>query len=364
VECSNGQIPTRLLALAIAVILAAALLLGLATPANAESTSAVGAVAGLATEGSTQGPEVGPSPAPAERESSAEAPAAAPTSGDGGNVQGESVAPAPAPEPNPPPQPVAYTASQASELVGTVRRDAAEAAAPVAESGDSVAPLADEGKSVEHVLGSAQHSLQKTAATVAETGKTLSSTIAPLSGAVAPVPAVSDLIAPASVEDSPGSAGVAAGPLSPRPAEGSPGSLLDGASPGGRVATLDDLFLAHFAGPGGIEPFRFLASASSGDAVAGGVLVPVMADATGAFSGGGVAASPQVAVPQTGGGPLKPPSELSQAVASGLGGSSFVPIVALLALLALVAPTIFRRLREMPDLLAPIPFVCALERPG
>jgi len=49
---------------------------------------------------------------------------------------------------------------------------------------------------------------------------------------------------------------------------------------------------------------------------------------------------------------------------SGSGASFFVPIAALLALLALASPAIFRRLRELPDFPAPTPFVCALERPG
>jgi len=54
----------------------------------------------------------------------------------------------------------------------------------------------------------------------------------------------------------------------------------------------------------------------------------------------------------------------SQSAASGSGGSSFVPIAALLALLALVAPATCRRFKGRPVLAAPAPFVCALERPG
>jgi hypothetical protein len=50
--------------------------------------------------------------------------------------------------------------------------------------------------------------------------------------------------------------------------------------------------------------------------------------------------------------------------AAGPGGSFFVPLAALLALLALAAQATFRRRREVPDFLAPTPFVCALERPG
>jgi hypothetical protein len=59
-----------------------------------------------------------------------------------------------------------------------------------------------------------------------------------------------------------------------------------------------------------------------------------------------------------------PGSPAGAAAGAGTGSSSFVPIAALLALLALAAPAIFRRLGELADLRAPTPFVCALERPG
>jgi hypothetical protein len=54
----------------------------------------------------------------------------------------------------------------------------------------------------------------------------------------------------------------------------------------------------------------------------------------------------------------------SQDGAAGAGGTSFIPIAALLALLALAAPAIRRRFGEGPDLWPQTPFVCALERPG
>lgn len=54
---------------------------------------------------------------------------------------------------------------------------------------------------------------------------------------------------------------------------------------------------------------------------------------------------------------------LPQGDAAG-GGISFIPIAALLALLALAAPAIRRRLGEGPDFRLQTPFVCALERPG
>ncbi len=58
------------------------------------------------------------------------------------------------------------------------------------------------------------------------------------------------------------------------------------------------------------------------------------------------------------------PAPGSSAAAAGSTGSFFVPLAALLALLALVAPATLRRLGEVPASRPPVPFVCALERPG
>lgn len=87
-------------------------------------------------------------------------------------------------------------------------------------------------------------------------------------------------------------------------------------------------------------------------------LVPVSA-ATTDFAGGGSANH----APLNGNSPTPLPSS-PQGEVSGAGGFSFVPIAGLLALLALAAPTIFRRLGELAGFPAPTPFVCALERPG
>ena len=62
---------------------------------------------------------------------------------------------------------------------------------------------------------------------------------------------------------------------------------------------------------------------------------------------------------------LVPPPTSPQSAAAGSGGSSsFVPVAALLALLALAVPATCRRFKEKPAFPAPAPFVCALERPG
>jgi hypothetical protein len=64
--------------------------------------------------------------------------------------------------------------------------------------------------------------------------------------------------------------------------------------------------------------------------------------------------------------PSDRPAAPSQSLgaSAGSGSSFFVPLAALLALLALAAPATFRRLREVPAFRPPTPFVCALERPG
>lgn len=62
---------------------------------------------------------------------------------------------------------------------------------------------------------------------------------------------------------------------------------------------------------------------------------------------------------------LPPPAPDSPATAvASSGGTSFVPLAALLALLALAAPATLRRLGRAPDFQVPTRFVCALERPG
>ncbi|HMJ71761.1 MAG TPA: hypothetical protein VK471_00190 [Solirubrobacterales bacterium] len=67
--------------------------------------------------------------------------------------------------------------------------------------------------------------------------------------------------------------------------------------------------------------------------------------------------------PRDGNAPQPAPGS-SQDGAAGAGGTSFIPIAALLALLALAAPAICRRLGGGPALRPQTPFVCALERPG
>ena len=69
------------------------------------------------------------------------------------------------------------------------------------------------------------------------------------------------------------------------------------------------------------------------------------------------------------GGPVRPsapersPSDRAP-VGSGAGGSNFIPLLGVLALLALAAPRGYRRRMAVRDLPVPTPFACALDRPG
>jgi hypothetical protein len=84
---------------------------------------------------------------------------------------------------------------------------------------------------------------------------------------------------------------------------------------------------------------------------AGGMATSALFDRAAEFGG------PEAPAPMT---PVPAPSPIAT---SGSGGPIFVPIAALLALLALSVPAILRRLREVGSS-APGPLVCALERPG
>lgn len=59
---------------------------------------------------------------------------------------------------------------------------------------------------------------------------------------------------------------------------------------------------------------------------------------------------------------LPPPAQIGAEV--GAGGTNFLPLLGLLALLALAAPRGYRRRMAVRDFPVPTPFVCALERPG
>ena len=137
------------------------------------------------------------------------------------------------------------------------------------------------------------------------------------------------------------------------------------ASPSPRTGAplLESLRMQHLAEFGGIEPLRSVAPSALGNSAADLMPRPPFPPAATGVSPGSASERPGGLAPLDGNYPMPSP-DTPDGAASGLGGSSFVPIVALLALLALAASAIFRRLGEGPDFRAPTPFVCALERPG
>jgi hypothetical protein len=155
----------------------------------------------------------------------------------------------------------------------------------------------------------------------------------------------SDHGVPAAVETQPPAAGVGAGPDRDSSNNQTPGFLTP-LSPGA------------LTGPPG-ESLRLLAT---GNPIGLPTVLALGAGSTSTHSSSGSAARhPANRAPFHG--PRPSPSSSGEAT-SAPGGSSFVPLAPLLALLALVAPAILRRFREVPDLPAPALFVCALERPG
>ncbi len=149
------------------------------------------------------------------------------------------------------------------------------------------------------------------------------------------------------------------GPIASPPTAGLPGAAAASPLLRERVEVLAGFPMERPFLLGGIEPLRLLIVQAG---AAASVLPLPLGAPDGALRGSAGAPSGDPSTPLNRNLPTPPGSP--DAVASGLGGSSFVPIVALLALLALAAPAIFRRPGEVPLFRAPTPFVCALERPG
>lgn len=125
---------------------------------------------------------------------------------------------------------------------------------------------------------------------------------------------------------------------------------------------LDSQRTQYQVGFSGKEPLRVLVP-SVGAGLGADVLSPAHLPVGAA--GGSAGGSSEDLAPSKGNEPTPLPARGSPATAaSGSGSSSFIPVVALLALLALATPATARRLREAPVFRPPNPFVCALERPG
>ncbi len=262
------------------------------------------------------------------------------------------------PEPLPADVEAASMASTVSGTVdiaeGTAREPADEAAGSVVDVVDAVAPtavgethgpVAQIHETVRDLTAPAERSLQQAGAKLGD-----------LSPKPAPRPAVP------LAGSAPAAKGVAERPVAPTATEDLP--PLPASSPDHTPRSSEEIEL---------EPLPAWATAGrtalSVDPAPSAASTPAPSLPTGPLAAGDVLSSG----PPSGGSeehaPVSdasspPAPEMLSAAASGSGGSTLVPIAALLALLALVAPAISRRLREMADLSPPLPFACALERPG
>jgi hypothetical protein len=309
--------------LVLAAAIAAGLLLWLAAPAGAQTPTEAGTVAAVQSE--TENSSEGVTPA----ETSIE------------------VEPTPA---DVEAAPVNSTVSQAVDVVEEATQEvAAETVGPLVDSVDAAAPpvvaeahqtVAQTHEAVRDLTASTERSLQQAGAKLGDASP--KSTLTPAAAA----------------GSAPAARGAAEKPVDPPVSKDPPPSSP--LSPGPRSGEE-------------IEPLRAWATAGDGGLSADR---PQIATATptlplsmttlergDVLSGGSPNGGTEEPAAVNGGGSFQVPEILS-AAASGLGGSTFVPIAALLALLALVVPAIFRRLREMADLSPPLPFACALERPG
>lgn len=359
------QIPIRQLALAAAVAGALAAFLVFAASASAQATDAALAEAPV-VEGPAS-PEPVPAPAPAP-ESTEASDLAAVTDSIGEEIEG-----IPAPSP-PDPAPVATPTSSEANPVGAVSDAAvsavsdAVAARPVevdtpvrveTEQTTVPAPLHRVSKLVENAsktvapnpVARAAQLLSEVTASVREGVDRIAST------AVGLLPDVNPLLPVLAGTDQLRSIlGTSSG--SGAPSQQAPGlhrPLGISAMLGHPADSPEDLVAKYMAGSDGAEASGLGAPEGLGDSK--GSPSPVF------LSNGATSAGQH----SNGSAPLDVPGPLPRSPGVAVGGSGasfFVPIAALLALLALVAPAIHRRLREAPDFPVPTPFVCALERPG
>jgi len=323
----RGALPSVLVAAA-----AIALLLALAASAKAENSPS-GAVAELTAESSASAQAAAPPvevPAPVDTPDPVEAPADVEPATGGGEV-------------------VASAVSKTESITASVRHPIKTASATVETAAANVESLTEE----------AQSEVTREASEVIRHGT---------EGLVTP-DHVRNLLP--SVGALPERAGVGAlsSPGEPNSSRATPElpstpGVNPDLQPGGpqenqRATLLDLPFMQRITDFGGIEPLRLMianADFSAAHALSATAVTPLAED---------IANSPGAAPDRNGDRPNPMPSlPTPQIGASGAAPSSFVPIAALLALLALAAPAIRRRPWEGPVCSPPIPFVCALERPG
>lgn len=370
-----SHLPTSRLAQAIAIAaVMMSLSLAFTASANGEDLGAVAASTGLVEESPTTEPESAPAPA-ADVESVAatasEPVEAAATSASStiGATESASKAASSAVLSNSPQPELAKLPREAAANVSAVL------AAPPAQLDRTAGTLSTEQLSVldrvPELAGKIHRDTAKTAAQavdqVTHIGRHVQTLPHDALQAASEVlrPGLLDLAIPAEIESllSGILSETGTGAFSPSVAA-LPSKPLASAHPDGQATILNPVALQHLAEFGGVETLLLSALWANATlehtAGATGMLPQVRIG--GASLGGAGVCLEGPGLPSHNG-PTPPPAS-PQAAASGLGSSSFVPIAALLALLALAAPAIHRRLRGMPAFAAPAPFVCALERPG
>jgi hypothetical protein len=273
------------------------------------------------------------------------------TSGSVASLRPETDAPAPGVH-----QVSELAGDQVSELAGAVHRDASEVTAPVTDavaathatvtrSGERAARIAEQAGAVDQV-GALAHQPFEAAAGVLRHASLALQALDKVEAPPGESPSQLDLDA-----------------LLPQTTSMRPDVQRSGSYLHDRSAPLRSLLTLYLGEPGGVGPSGLEVLSAAHDRAAGGELFPAPPEAPEPLEGAG--SHSQDPISNDGNSPSPLYDALAKtATAPGLGGSSSVPIAALLALLALATPAIFRRLGEGAGFRPPTPFVCALERPG
>lgn len=364
-------------ALTIAVAAASALLLLVfSARAPAEGINPVGAISSAAVGGGSASAQATPPPAPeaaasepveaAEPEASLAAesePPATPSAASPATPPHPSTAHLPSTADLPTPDVRAVSnapkddtavpsTDQALELARTARQVTTKATTTIVQSAKSTAEAVDRVAPVDHLHTLSLHPLQMASGALQMARSALPS-------------GVKALAVPEGVEDlrsaNRAPLEVGADAFSPPVASAIPRTATAGFRGRELAISLDNSSIRHLLDLAGVEP---LPSGVPGVSTSSSPGRPGMSRA----NLGDVSATPvdkRLAdfAPLDGNAPQPAPGS-PQNEAGGAGSTSFIPIAALLALLALAAPVICRRLGEAPDLRPQTPFVCALERPG
>lgn len=359
-------------ALSLGALVAVIAALSIAAPASAETVDVASAPPSVESPVTAEQPEASVSPAPAPEPVDTQKVASVDVNVPDLAGEGNPVASAPAPAANPPVSTTAVDsvidrAGPTSSVDSVVERAASTSSAIVDSAatgtgGVSVPTDVEPGTST---VPAPKHPLSK----LAEGTRPDPVSMAVLTTDRLSAALLNPALQPADLLDSivPVSGEVAV-PTGPSPARVEP-------SPKGTTSFPDPRRAGLFSSSGAIAPELSLGGylAVTGGLEIGRIDLSELADRGAArlpaLSTPHAAALTSSTVKHLGGSPTpsQAPSPAPESPANAVpdsGGTSFVPIVALLALLALVAPATLRRLGKGWDFHAPTPFVCALERPG